>query len=183
MIVIVLDLFLKELEVDGRLGELLVMLTIVELALEFQSLNLLFELVGLGLIISYGLICCSQIFLTVFMILFCLMHLLLQVSNLLFIIIAIMLHGIHPVFLEVHLLLKDTFPTIQFLDRLDLFLLSLEGMLRQDRVLVQVLTDFIVMEDLTLPVVVLKQFQNVGPIIVSLLSDFDEVNHELRLAL
>jgi len=182
-ILIFLDLFLKQLEIGAGLSKYFVVFAAVQLILDLHSLNFFVKLVTFDLIISYGFVGDSEFLLTVLKILLALVNLLLRIHKSLLVAAAVVLQGIHGSFVLVHLLLQHAFPTIQFLNRLNLFLLSLQGVLRKHGILVQILKDLVVVLDLSFLVIVLKQLQDVCPIIISLLSDLKEIDHELRLTL
>jgi len=151
----------------------------VQLVLDLHPFNFFIELIAFDLIISNGLIGDSKLLLTILKVLLALVNFLLGIEKSFLVALAVVLQGIHGRFVLAHLFLEHALPTIQFLNSLNLLLLPLQRVLRQHSVLVQVLKDLVVVQDLRLLVVIVKQLQDVCPIIVSLLSDLQEVDHEL----
>ena len=135
----------------------MIVLTSKHFVFGLKSLNFLVMFLRPDLIISNSFIGNSQLVLTIFEILFTLLDLLFQIFDSLLIAIAVILKWVHACFLLVHILLKDAFPAIEFLNSLDLLFLSLKGMLSKGAVLVQVLDNLVVVHDLRLLVVVLQQ--------------------------
>ena len=142
---IFLDLLLENLEVSARLRQLLIVLAIVVLVLDLHSLDFLVKLVAFDLIISNGVVRDPQFLLTILEILLPLVNLLLRVQQPLLVTLAIILQRIHAGFILVHLFLQNTLPAIKFLNGLDLFSLPFKRVLREHRVMVKILKDFVVM--------------------------------------
>lgn len=178
-----INLLLKDFQVYRRLSNNLLVLAYVRLIIDLKTLNFFVKLVTFDLIISYSFIGDSEFLLAILVFLLTLIYLLLQVLYSFLITMAVVFERSHSVLLIVHLLLEHAFPAIQLLNSLNLLLLAFKRVLRQDAVLAKVLNDLVIVRHLRLLVIVLKQFQDVCPIIVRLLAHLNEINHELGLAL
>lgn len=182
-LLVFVNLFLEDLQVIRRLGHFGVVLSSEELVLGLKALNLLVLLVRPDLIISNGLIGDSQFVLVILEVLLGLSKFLLKVLDSLLVAVAVIFEGIHARLLKVQVLFEHALPTIELLDGLDLLLLSLERVIRQRGILVEVLNDLVVVNNLLLLIVVLQKLQDVGLVVIGLLSNFQEVDHELGLSL
>ena len=132
------------------------MFTIILLNLDFESLDLVLEVIAFDLIISNSLIGSPQVILAIFEVLLTLGYLLLSVKESLLVVGAVILQTLIPSFELVHLLLSKALPSIKFLNGLNLLLHALQSVLGEHAVLVEVLHHLTVVFNLVVLIIVLK---------------------------
>lgn len=110
------------------------------------------------------------------------MQFLLKIINLFISSGAVILQGRDEGLWRIGLFLEKCFHEIKLLNCLYLFFRSAQGVLGQLRKVREHLWHLIEMWNLDIFVILLKHSKKISPIIVDLFSDFNEVDHQLRLA-